>query len=100
MAYGISLPAATRRLLGLFFFFLDVFLTCTAQASLPFLFTATTALLGVFLTVCKIVISHIRYIFYSTLFSPLGANGCFFLIFQPMAATASVVKGLRILKKQ
>ena len=30
-----------------------------AQATLPFLFTAATALLGVLLAVCKIVISHI-----------------------------------------
>ena len=29
-----------------------------AQAALTLGFTATTALLGVFLTVCKIVISH------------------------------------------
>ena len=44
----------------LFFLFLfDVFLAGVAQAALPLLFSAATALLGVLLTVCKIVVSHI-----------------------------------------
>ena len=40
-------------------FLLDVFLAGVAQAALPFLLAAATALLGVLLTVCKIVVSHI-----------------------------------------
>lgn len=39
-------------------FLFDVFLAGVAQAALPFLFTAATALLGVLLTVCEIVVSH------------------------------------------
>ena len=41
-------------------FLLDVFLADMAQAALPFLFAAATALLGVLLAVCKIVIGHNR----------------------------------------
>ena len=40
-------------------FLFDVFLAGVAQAALPFLFAAATALLGVLLAVCKIVVSHI-----------------------------------------
>ena len=40
-------------------FLLDVFLAGAAQATLPFLFATATALLGVLLAVCKIVVSHI-----------------------------------------
>ena len=43
----------------LLLFLLDVFLAGVAQAALPFLLAAATALLGVLLTVCKIVVSHI-----------------------------------------
>ncbi len=39
-------------------FLLDVFLAGVAQASLPFLFAAATAFLGVLLSVSKIVVSH------------------------------------------
>ena len=38
---------------------LDVFLAGVAQAALAFCLAAATALLGVFLTICKIVVSHI-----------------------------------------
>lgn len=40
-------------------FLFDVFLAGMAQAALPLGFTAATALLGVLLAVCKIVVSHI-----------------------------------------
>ena len=47
-------------LLFLFFLFLfDVFLAGVAQTALPLLFESATALLGVLLSVCKIVVSHI-----------------------------------------
>ena len=50
-------------LLFLFFLFLfDVFLAGVAQTALPFLFAAASALLGVLLAVCKIVVSHIFYV--------------------------------------
>ena len=39
-------------------FLLDIFLAGMAQSALPLLFTAVTALLGVLLAVCKIVVSH------------------------------------------
>jgi hypothetical protein len=38
---------------------LHVFLAGVAQAALPLLFSAATAFLGVLLSVCKIVVSHI-----------------------------------------
>ena len=40
-------------------FLLDVFLAGVAQAAQALGFTASTALLGVLLAVCKIVVSHI-----------------------------------------
>ena len=40
-------------------FLLDVFLAGVAQAALPLCFAALTALLGVLLAVCKIVIGHL-----------------------------------------
>ena len=48
-------------LLGFVFLF-DVFFAGVAQAALPFLFSAATALLGVLLAVCKIVVSHHSFI--------------------------------------
>ena len=42
----------------LLLFLLDVLLTGVAQAALTLLLAAATALLGVLLTVCKIVVSH------------------------------------------
>jgi len=42
----------------LLLFLLDVFLAGVAQASLPLSFTTATALLGVLLTVCKIIVGH------------------------------------------
>lgn len=41
-------------------FLLDVFLAGVAQATLPLLLTAATALLGVLLAVCKIVVGHMN----------------------------------------
>ena len=47
------------RLFLVFLLSLDVFLAGVAQTALPFLFAAATAFLGVLLSVCKIVVSHI-----------------------------------------
>ena len=41
-------------------FLFDVFLAGVAQAALTLGLTATTALLGVLLAVCEIVISHLK----------------------------------------
>ena len=41
-------------------FLLDVFFTGVAQAALPLGLTAATALLGVFLAVCEIVVGHLK----------------------------------------
>ena len=51
----------------LFIFLFDVFLADAAQAALTLLFTATTAFLGVLLSVCKIVVSHQSFISIMTL---------------------------------
>ena len=44
----------------LFVYLFDVFLAGFFQATLTFRLAAATALLGVFLTVCKIVVSHFK----------------------------------------